>query len=46
VITTREDVAINLKEVNGLFAYTKEFTIFVQNDSVAKAKSQLDFHDT
>ena len=46
VITTREDVAVNLKEVDGLFAHTKEFTILVQNDSVAKAKSQLDFHDT
>ena len=46
VISTREDVAINLQEVNGFFAHTKEFTILVQNDSVAKAKSKLDFHDT
>ena len=46
VISTREDVAINLQEVNGFFAHTKEFTILVQDDSVAKAKSQLDFHDT
>ena len=46
VISTREDVAINLQEVNGFFAHTKEFAILVQDDSVAKAKSQLDFHDT
>ena len=46
VISTREDVAINLQEVNGFFAHTKEFTILVQDDSVAKAKSKLDFHDT
>ena len=46
VISTREDVAINLQEINGFFAHTKEFTILVQDNSVAKAKSQLDFHDT
>ena len=45
VITTREDVAINLKEINCFFAHTKEFAILVEEDSVAKAKSQLDFHD-
>ena len=46
VISTREDMSINLQEVNGLFAHTKEFAILVQDDSVAKAKSQLDFRDT
>jgi hypothetical protein len=46
VISTREDVGINLQEVNGFFAYAKEFAILVEHDSVAKAKSQLDFHDT
>ncbi len=45
VITTGEDVAINLKEINCFFAHTKEFAILVEDDSVAKAKSQLDFHD-
>ncbi len=46
VISTREDVAIILQEVNGFFAYTKEFTVLVQDNSAAKAKLQLDLHDT
>jgi hypothetical protein len=35
-----------LKEVNRFFEDAKEFAIFVQYDSVAEAKTQLDFHNT
>ena len=45
-IDSLDQHTVVITTVNGFFAHTKEFSFLVQDDSVPKAKSQLDFHDT
>jgi hypothetical protein len=42
VVLTGEDVTIDLEEIDAFFEYAKEFTVFVQHNCVAEAKTQLD----
>jgi hypothetical protein len=39
-------VAVDVQEVKGFAANTKEFAVFVQNNCMAKSVVQLNFHDS
>jgi hypothetical protein len=39
-------MAVDVQEVKGFVANTKEFAVLVQNNCVAESLAQLNFHDS
>ncbi len=46
MIVAREDMAVDLKEIERVTADPKEFTVLIKDNSVTKPVAQLDFHDS
>ncbi len=44
MIAAGKNMAVDLEKVKGFTADTKEFAVFVEDDSMAKAVSHDDFH--
>ncbi len=44
MIAAGKNVAVDLEKVKGFMSDTKEFAVFVKDDSTAKAVSHDDFH--